>query len=523
MKERVVAGVACACLVATASVTARVTRPAAARAARPAGADLGPAREGAGAAHAECSHLVMLRLPDVKISEAVARPAPATGVVRVAHCRVTGVIGSEIGFQLLLPDAWNGRFVMGGGGGFVGSIDNQAIASVNAGYATAGTDTGHRGSATEASWALDNLERRVNFGYLAVHRTAGVAKAIIRGYYDAEASHNYFSGCSRGGGQALMEAQRFPDDFDGVVAAAPAYDWTAIGAQMVRNAQVAFPDPQHLTTPLLTPAELKLVESKILEACDALDGVTDGVMEDPRRCTFDVDSLPLTAAQRTALKALYAPTTNRDGEIYPGQPFGGEGQAAGWATWITGINPRLMQAQKAPSARFAYGTEMYKYFFLNDPSWDYSRYDLSNWKKDTSLAATYLNATNPDLDAFKSKGHKLILWHGWADPALTPLASIRYYDRVESRDPSVRDYFRMFLAPGVLHCVGGAGPDTADWTAAIADWVERGRAPDRVVARTFASGAVKRSRPLCPYPQHAVYHGTGSTDDEANFRCEARQ
>ena len=463
-----------------------------------------------------CSQLVMLRLPDVRISEAIAVPVATTGAVRAAHCRVDGVIGTEIRFSLLLPDAWNKKFFMGGGGGFVGSIQNSALTTVNQGFATVGTDTGHQGGGTDASWALNNLERRLNFGYLAVHRTAEVAKAIIRIYYGNESARSYFTGCSRGGGQALMEAQRYPGDFDGIVAGAPAYDWTALAAQSVRNAQAAYPDPQALT-PIFTPEELKAVESKILEACDALDGVKDGVMEDPRRCSFNVDSLSLSAKKREVLTALYAPTTNRDGEIYPGQPFGGEGQTAGWPAWITGST--APGGALAPSLRFAFGTGIYKYFIANDPTWDYSRYDLDNWKKDSALPATFLNATNPDLDAFKSKGGKLILWHGWADPALTALGSVRYFDQVKARDAGAGDYFRMFLMPGVLHCGGGSGPDTADWNTAIVNWVEQGSAPERIVARKSDSNATPRTRPLCAYPKRAEYKGSGSIDDEANFVC----
>jgi hypothetical protein len=478
-----------------------------------------PGAIGAAAAqteHTGCSQLAMLRLPDVRISEAIAVPVATTGAVRAAHCRVDGVIGTEIRFSLLLPDVWNKRFFMGGGGGFVGSIQNSALTTVNQGFATVGTDTGHQGGGTDASWALNNLERRLNFGYLAVHRTAEVAKAIIRSYYGNEAARSYFTGCSRGGGQALMEAQRYPGDFDGIVAGAPAYNWTALAAQAVRQAQAAYPDPQALT-PLFTPQELKAVELQILEACDTLDGVKDGVMEDPRRCSFNVDALSLSATKRAVLKALYAPTTTRDGEIYPGQPFGGEGQTAGWPAWITGSTAPA--GAPAPSLRFAFGTGIYKYFIANDPAWDYSHYDLNNWKKDSALSATFLNATNPDLDAFKSKGGKLILWHGWADPALTALGSIRYFDEVKARDAGAGDYFRMFLMPGVLHCGGGTGPDTADWNTALVNWVEQGSAPERIVARQSDGNATARTRPLCAYPKRAEYTGSGSIEDEANFVC----
>ena len=472
--------------------------------------------------HAECSHLTMLRLPDIKISEAVSVPAQgttSTGAVRAAHCRVNGVIGTEIRFSLLLPDAWNRKFFMGGGGGFVGSIQNSALSTVNLGYATVGTDTGHQAPGTDASWALNNLERQLNFGYLAIHRTAEAAKAIIRSYYGSGPANNYFTGCSRGGGQALMEAQRYPEDFDGIIAGAPAYDWTAIAAQMLRNIQAAFPDPRATGALPFSVDELKMIESTILDACDGLDGVKDRVLDDPRACKFDVGSLPLSERQRAVLKALYAPTTTAaDGEIYPAQPFGGEGEPAGWAAWITGPNQNLA-AQNMPSLRFAFGTGIWKYLVFNDPSWDYSTYDLSTWKKDTARAASFLNATSSDLDAFKARGGKLILWHGWADAALTPLASIRYFDQVKARDPKSSEYFRLFLMPGVLHCGGGPGPDTADWNAAIADWVEKGTAPDRVVARKIVNGAPARTRPLCAYPQKAVYKGTGSTDEEGNFVC----
>ena len=465
---------------------------------------------------ADCSKLTALRWPDIKITDATAVAAATTGAIRVAHCRVNGVIGAEIKFSLLLPDEWNKKFFMGGGGGFVGSVQNSAAVTVNQGYATVGTDTGHQGGGTDASWAYNNPERRANFGYLAVHRTAETAKAIIANYYGSEATRSYFTGCSRGGGQAFMEAQRYPQDFDGIVAGAPAYDWTGIAAQMIRNAQVLFPDPKNLT-PMFTVDELKVVESRIVEACDAKDGVQDGILNDPRQCSFNLDSLPLPEAKKAALKAVYAPTVNRDGEIYPGQPFGGEGQNAGWPAWITG-GPT--PGPDGPSLRFAFGVGIFKYLVFNDPNWEYTKYELNNLKRDGSQAASYLNATNPNLDAFKARGGKLILWHGWADPALTPLASIRYHDQVYARDQSAGDYFRTFLLPGVLHCNGGVGPDAVDWPSVIDSWVQTGTAPERVVARKVVSGETTRTRPLCSYPRKAEYSGTGSTDDERNFVCK---
>ena len=284
--------------------------------------------------------------------------------------------------------------------------------------------------------------------------------------------------------------------------------------------QAVFPDPRNLSSRLFTLDTLKAVEAQIVARCDALDGVKDGLIEDPRACKVDVGSLTgLTEAQRAALKTIYGETRNKDGVITPAQPVGGEGEAVnGWPQWIVG-GAAPLPGQTAPSARFAFGTEMFKYFVFNDPAWDYSRYEFSNYKKDTALAATFLNATSPNLDAFKARGGKLILWHGWSDPALTALGSIKYYDQVQTRDPKAGEYFRMFLMPGVLHCAGGPGPDTADWTEAISDWVEHAKAPDRVVARKVAAGAVARTRPLCAYPQRAVYKGSGSIDEADSFVC----
>lgn len=471
------------------------------------------------ARHRECAGLTSLTLPDIKIGEAVAVPAATSGEIRAAHCRVTGVIGTEIRFSLLLPDTWNGKLMMGGGGGFVGMIDNQAKTTVNDGYATVGTDTGHQGEMFDAGWALDNLERQVNYGYVAVHRTAETAKAILRHYYGATEKHSYFSGCSNGGRQGLMEAQRFPDDFDGIVVGAPVHDFVGLAARFVRDVQAVFPDPRNLSAPMFTPETLKSVEAQIVEKCDAVDGVKDGLLEDPRRCNVDVAGLAgLSDGQRAALRKIYGETSGKGGAIHPARPVGGEGEVDSWPAWITGGS--RYATRQAPSLGFALATHFFKFLVFNDPSWDYSGYDVANARKDARLAATFMNASNPDLDAFKAKGRKLIVWHGWSDAALTALGSIEYYEEVRRRDDGVRGYFRLFLMPGVLHCSGGPGPDTVDWPATLADWVENGKAPDRVIARKAAAGgAGSRTRPLCPYPQHAEYTGAGSTDDAANFVC----
>jgi hypothetical protein len=488
-------------------------------------------------ASAGCESLSGLRLPDIRITSAtaIAGPVPKSPVT-VPHCRIRGVVGSEIQFEVLLPDDWNGRFAMGGGGGFAGSIDNAAAGVVNGGFAAASTDTGHQADGVDAAWALGDLERQVNYGYLGVHRTAEAAKAIIRSYYGQDASHTYFLGCSNGGREALMEAQRFPADFDGVMAGAPAYDFTSIAASFMHHAQVTFPDPHHLEASTISDDALKTVATAALEACDGLDGVRDGVIGDPARCSFSVDQVRpcsgdvasagcLTTRERAAIEAIYAPTVDRDGEVYPGQPPGDEADDGGWRLWITGVEPRHLAGSHGtmPSLQFGFATGFFKYFVFSDANWDYSHYDVANARRDTRAPGTFLNADDPNLSKFKAHGGKLILWHGWSDPALNAKSTIRYYEQVQAIDPDVRDFARLFLMPGVLHCGGGSGPDQVDWLPALVNWVERGQPPNRLTASKHGEGeAIVRTRPLCPYPLEAAYNGTGSTDDEANFTCKPR-
>ena len=471
--------------------------------------------------------LKRLRLPDVRITSAMHHEAKKAanadnagrflGPISVAHVDVEGLIGGTIRFELLLPDEWNGRFVMGGGGGFVGRVSNFARDSIDEGYATAGTDTGHQWpSGTKAGWALDDVEAQVNFGHVAVHRTAEVAKAVIWAYYASEPEYSYFLGCSTGGGQALIEAQRYPDDFDGIVSAAPVVSHTGLAAARVYNAQHFFPDPNKLDEPLITEQLLEQLHAEVLRKCDERDGVKDGILDDPRMCRFGLSEFPgLTPDQRKALQALYDGPRNENGPIYPGMPLGSEGR---WYLWKAGSIPAFLARDKAPNPGFALGIGFCKYFVFNDPDWDYSTYDFSCWEKDTHLAATFLNADNPDLSKFKSRGGKLILWHGWSDGPLTPLASIKYFEEVEQRDPDVRDYFRMYLLPGVTHCRGGAGPDQVDWLATLVQWVEQGKAPHRVIASKLdKDGHVTTTRPLYPYPLRALYKGNGDTTKAANF------
>lgn len=455
-------------------------------------------------------------LPEVTL-ESAAWASPPRGGGR--HVEVKGNIGGHIKFELLLPENWNGRFVMGGGGGFVGTVQNAARDSVQRGYATAGTDTGHQWQPGYlAGWALTNLEAQVNFGFLAVHRTAEVAKALIRTYYGQPAKHSYFVGCSRGGGQAMMEAQRYPKDFDGIVAGAPAFDWTGLAATMVTIARELYPDPGHLDTPVLTREALQKLQAAILDQGDAQDGLKDGVIQDPSAVRFDLGKVAgLSAAQRQAIEIIYTGARNTAGPIAPGYPRGVECDPDQWILWLTGPVPGLLRKDRVPSLTFAYGTQIFKYLVFNDPDWDYSKYDFEHFARDTRLAASFLNATNPDLSAFKARRGKLILWHGWADPALPARTTEDYYGRVLALDPAAAEFCRLFLIPGCFHCGGGPGAAEVDWLAVMVDWVEEGRPPDRLIAARRERGETVMTRPLFPYPKRAVYNGVGNPNHAESF------
>lgn len=499
-------------------------------------------QESTPAATRDCAALLSLALPDVHITEAVAvdpavskSGAPAADVT-VPHCRVSGTIGTEIGFVELLPAVWNGRLAMGGTGGFAGSIDPGSLSGANHGYATVATNTGHQAFVVDARWAIGHPDRLRDYAFEAVHRTALTARAIARAYYGSDPRYAYLLGCSNGGRMGLMEAQRYPDDFDGIVSGAPAADFTALGTTFVRNLQAIYPDATAPGTPVITAANLRLLGRMVREACDTLDGVRDSVIDDPRRCTFKAEQMPLCTAgqpseecvtpqQRAAIARVYEPLRDAAGhELYPGQPLGAEDAPDGWNVWITGPIPPVPGAGGAriASVQGAFGTQMFGSMVFGDTAWDFRRYDLSRATTDTRALARMLDADNPDLRAFARHGGRLILWHGWADPAISALGTIRYYERVQATTPRAGDVVRLFLLPGVLHCSGGPGPDSVDWTAAIAAWREQGKAPDQVQAARLVQGKPVRTRPLCAYPARAVYSGKGSTDEASSFTCKVR-
>ena len=461
-----------------------------------------------------------LQLPDVVLESVTAvHPDRQKSPNTTEDLQIHGVIGGNIRFELLLPEPWNGRFVMGGGGGFVGSVQNSARDSVNRGYATVGTDTGHESQPGYlAGWALDNVEAQLDFGYLAVHRTAEVAKGIIRACYGHEAAYSYFVGCSRGGGQAMMEAQRYPQDFDGIVAGAPAFNWTGFAATMVSIAKALYPDPHHLDHPPLSRDVLLRLQQAILEQCDAQDGLQDGVIQNPAAVRFDLSKVPgLTAEQRKAIEAIYDGAHNDQGQVGPGYPRGAECDPDQWIAWLVGPIPQMVEKDHVPDLTFAFGTQVFKYLVFNQPDWDYSTYDFKNFDKDTRLAASFLNATDPNLDRFRSRNGKLILWHGWADPALPAEATADYYRQVRLHDPKANEYCRLFLVPGCMHCGGGPGATEVDWLSVITDWVEHKQAPDRLTAYKHEHGKLVLSRPLFPYPQYAVYKGSGDPHNAESF------
>ena len=463
-----------------------------------------------------CEQLKNLQLPDVTVLLAEARasdtiknlnePWNPTIIINKPFCRVLGRISKEINFEILLPDESNGRFLMSGGGGFVGSIQNSFRDKVNEGFATAGTDAGHEGGA-DAKWAYNNMERQLNFGRLAIHRTAAVSKAIMQYYYCVAPAKSYFAGCSRGGGQAMVEAQYYPEDFDGIVSGAPAFAWPAFAAKFIQISQNNYPNPNDLK-PLITNDNLKLLQNEVLKQCDQLDGSVDKIIDDPRKCKFDFSKLPVcpdgrpgascfTKEQLAAIKTVYSPLVADGKQIYPGFPFGEEAEMGSWDMWITGTSPYM---PKGPSLHYMFSTNVFKYLVFNDPNWDYSKYDFKNFDAQTLYASSFLDATRTDYSEFKKRNGKIIFYHGCNDPALSAYATIDHYEGILKADKDAPSYARLFLLPGVLHCGGGPGCDNVDWITLIVDWVEKSKAPDQVVASKAVQGKTI-TKNVFPYPK----------------------
>jgi feruloyl esterase len=511
-----------------------------------------------------CESLAGLNLPDttITVAQSVAAgsftPSSAEAIPNLPDfCRVEGMIkpasDSNIQFEVWVPSSgWNRKFRAVGNLAFAGYMDFGAMATaLRDGYATAATDAGHRGDSPdwEASWAQDSPGKVVDFGYRAVHEMTEKAKATIRAFYGQAPQWSYFEGDSNGGREALIEAQRFPEDYQGILAGAPALFFTRLMAAGVYNIQA--PSLTNLAS-YIPASKIPAISAAVLAACDALDGVTDGILNDPRHCRFDPSVLRcngaetdgcLTSAQIAQLKRIYAGLRNSKGEqIFPGYMPGGEEGDDGWKVGITG--------GPGQSVISIMGLDYFRYMVFENPAWDFRTVSAERALQvaDEKTAQT-LNATDPDLRRFKARGGKLILYHGWSDPLIPGLGTVNYYDSVVAKMglQETEAFIHLYMVPGMHHGSGGPGPNffgqfdfaTIDQklqgvaaatdpqhniSSALEQWVEKGTPPASIIAAKYVNDTnpaqgVKMTRPLCPYPQIAKYKGTGDTNDAANFVC----
>jgi len=505
-----------------------------------------------------CEALAKLALPQAKITSAesvaagalaipgMANSAQATAIVKSlpAFCRIavvsTPTADSDIKIEVWLPAAnWNGKFQGQGNGGFAGAIDYRSMGvAITQGYASASTDTGHTAAAggPSATWALGHPEKITDFGYRAIHLMTQIAKSLVAAYYGSNPQHSYFSACSNGGRQALMEAQRYPEDYDGIIAGAPANYWIHLLAAGIWNTQSLALNPASYISAKKLPA----IASAVNDACDKLDGVADGILNDPRQCHFDPNVLLckegdadscLTAPQISALKKIYEGAHDSHGKlIYPGFLPGAELGGNGWANWVTGSTPQT-------SLGFEFGAGFFANMVYGKADWDilHANLDDAVSAADQKMAPV-LNSTDPNLAAFKSRGGKLIIYHGWNDPAISALNTINYYNSVISKmgQQNVDAFVHVYMIPGMQHCAGGPGADNFgagisstptdaqhSLQLSLEQWVEKGAAPTTVIATKFAQGTrtPTMTRPLCAYPQSAKYDGKGDPNSAASFTC----
>jgi feruloyl esterase len=499
---------------------------------------LGAALVGNAWSETACRELTHLELEGAQIHAAepvaagpIELPNMAGNAELPAFCRVRAGAPAAISFEVWLPSDWNGRFQGVGNGGMAGAVSYAAMATaLRSGYAVASTDTGHHAGEQpfDASWARGRPDLIEDFGHRSLHVTTVQAKVIASAYYGTEPTYAYYVGCSKGGQEGLMEAQRYPEDYDGLLVGNPAHDWTRFyaGAHLWYSlATLANPGAY------IPAAKIPALGAAVEAACDALDGVTDGILLDPRRCRFDPGTLAcpadtdrddcLTGPQVDAARKIYAGARRADGTpIFPGLVPGGEAAAGGWALWVTGDAPFR-------SLHWLAGEGFFRHFVFEDPDWDFRTF---SYERDLPFALKKvggaLDAADPDLSALRDRGAKLLLYHGWSDADISPLASIDYFDRVvatqggSSALEDVQAFFRLFMVPGLGHCRGGPGPDRFDGLAALRQWVEEDVAPDTIVASKIGStGAVVRSLPLCPYPAGPQFSGRGDPTDAASYEC----
>jgi feruloyl esterase len=446
--------------------------------------------------------------------------AAAAGVFKTlpAFCRVTAKLtpttDSDIRIEVWLPQSsWNRKIQALGNGGLGGTIAYPALAAaVKAGYATAGTDTGHVGG--NGDFVPGHPEKLVDFAYRAIHEMTVSAKTLVAAHYDARPVKSYFNSCSTGGRQALIEAQRYPEDFDGIVAGDASWDQMRLYAARVALNVFMNREP----AAVIPPGKYPMIHDAALAKCDALDGVKDGVIENPARCSFDFATLTcsgedradcLTKAQVESAKAMASPITDQQSGavLHPGRYYAGS--ELGWG----GVGG------PAPSGESHEG--MKKIVFT--AAWDYHTMRVPD---DVELAVKadkgLLYGGDPNLTRYFSRGGKLLMYHGWADPLVTPDASLIMYKRInDAVGRAAVNSLALFMVPGMGHCQGGPGTDVFDKVAAIDQWVESGTKPQSIPAAHMTSGVIDRTRPLCAYPATAHYIGSGSTDEAKNFRCQA--
>jgi len=439
-----------------------------------------------------------------------------------SFCRVAATLrpsaDSDIKIEVWLPvSGWNGKFQAVGNGGWAGTISYPAMSrALEHGYATSSTDTGHAGAS--AAFALGHPEKLIDYAYRSEHEMTVNAKTLIAAFYGSEPSRSYWNGCSTGGRQALMEAQRFPNDFDGIIAGAAANPKTHLDAWRIWMAQAMFKDQASV----IPVSKFAMIHEAVLAACDGGDGLKDGLIQDPTKCHFDPRAIEckggdaptcLTTAQVAAARVVMSPAKNRKtgAEIFPGFEPGTE---LGWSRMLSGPDP------------YATAVDQFKYIVFGKPDWDWRTFDL---ERDVAAADAQgqgtLSSIDPDLSAFARHGGKLLMYHGWSDQDIAPRASINFYTRTLEAThgvPSNAAWVRLFMVPGMGHCSGGEGPNTFDMMTALEPWVERGSAPERIVASRITAGKVERTRPLCAYPQTARYSGTGSIDAAESFACKAQ-
>ncbi len=463
----------------------------------------------------------------IDIAEAVAASDGAP-----AFCRVSGLVQPEIRFEVSLPAAWGGRLYMFGNGGFAG----ESLAAggrvarrnlgVSKGFVVAQTNTGHDAAREPLATFASNPQKLSDYAYRAVHVTAATAKAIARAYYGSPPTYSYFEGCSTGGRQALISAQRFPDDFDGIVVGAPVLDFTGT---MMHYTQVQ----QAMARAPLDESKVRVLAEASYGKCDAIDGVSDGVIADPRSCSFSPEAdLPrcqaggpatpcLTNGEVASVKAVFSDLTIGGKRRFPGFPVGPEGLAPAPNGTRSGWDPWIVRSGEPPVA-YAFMQSFFAHMATPGREIDWRTFDPERDHGKLDAISALLDATDTDLSAYRDRKGRLLMWYGWADPALNPRMGLEYYERVTAAmGPGTTDFFRLFMMPGMFHCSGGVGPDRLDTMTPLVDWVERGVAPEKLIASQRVGDKTIRTRPLCPHPQVAKYSGQGSPDLAESFTCTA--